>query len=311
MQTSAKGIALIESHEGVVLKAYRCPANVLTIGAGLTAASGVVKPTVGMKITREEASQLLAKALRRNYEPGVAKAMPNAASHEFDAGVSFHYNTGAIGSASWVKAWSKRDWPKVQSGMAAWRKGGGKVLPGLVRRREEEFNVLRHNRWPASLKVATEPVPASSGHAGIVISLSDAEIENIRAAFTQLGYDAGRVAGKVRFEAVTSFQEKHGLTVDGLIGRATLSTLQRELDARAKAKTGAVGIAGGGAVAGGNEAIVPADAAIGDTALTWLGGAVLVAGLVYGVYLAWQYRDVIAARMDDRAPRLAAWLRSF
>lgn len=311
MQTSAKGIAFLESHEGVVLKAYRCPAGVWTIGAGLTAGSGVVTPKSGMKITRAQASELLAKALRRNYEPRVAKAMPGAMSHEFDAGVSFHYNTGAIGSASWVKAWSKRDWPKVQSGLAAWRKGGGKVLPGLVRRRAEEFDVMRHNRWPANLTVATTPAAPTVAHASFVISLTDSEIEEIRNGFELLGFDPGRVAGKVRREAVVDFQEKHDLDPDGRIGRATLSTLQRELDARAKAKTGAVGIAGGGAIAGGNEAIVPADVAIGDTTLTWLGGAVLVAGLAYGVYLAWQYRDVIAARIDDRAPRLAAWLRSF
>lgn len=37
MQTSPKGRAFIAEHEGVVLKTYRCPAGVLTIGVGHTA----------------------------------------------------------------------------------------------------------------------------------------------------------------------------------------------------------------------------------------------------------------------------------
>ena len=53
MQLSDKGLAFLETHEGVVLKAYRDPVGVWTIGAGLTAASGVVKPKAGMVITIE------------------------------------------------------------------------------------------------------------------------------------------------------------------------------------------------------------------------------------------------------------------
>ena len=62
MQTSQRGIAFLERHEGVVLRAYRCPAGHWTIGAGLTAASGVVTPKPGMVITRKEATRLLAVA---------------------------------------------------------------------------------------------------------------------------------------------------------------------------------------------------------------------------------------------------------
>lgn len=74
MQTSERGVAFIERHEAVVLRAYRDPVGVWTIGAGLTAASGVVDPGPGMVITAEEASRLLTEALRRRYEPAVARA---------------------------------------------------------------------------------------------------------------------------------------------------------------------------------------------------------------------------------------------
>ena len=106
MQTSERGIAFNERLEGVVLRAYRCPAGKWTIGAGLTAASGVVDPGPGMVITVEDASRLMALALRKKYEPAVARAMPGAKQHAFDGGVSFHWNTGAISRASWVPAWA-------------------------------------------------------------------------------------------------------------------------------------------------------------------------------------------------------------
>ena len=104
MRISEPGLAMLEAEEGVVLRAYRCPAGVWTIGAGLTAASGVVKPGPGMVITPEAAKDLLARALARNYEPAVTRAMEpgHPVAHEFDAGVMFHFNTGAIGRASWV-----------------------------------------------------------------------------------------------------------------------------------------------------------------------------------------------------------------
>ena len=116
MQTSAQGVAALEQEEGVVLRAYLCPAGHWTIGPGLTAASGVVKPRAGMVITQAESTELTEKALRTNYEPAVEAAMTSSANGpikkpqqcEFDAGVSFHWSTGAIGRASWVKLWKKK-----------------------------------------------------------------------------------------------------------------------------------------------------------------------------------------------------------
>ncbi|WP_157019622.1 glycoside hydrolase family protein [Mesorhizobium xinjiangense] len=318
MQTSPKGIAFLEAHEGVVLKAYRCPAGIWTIGVGLTAASGVVVPKAGMTITRAEASELLAKALRRNYEPRVAAEMPRAKQHEFDGGVSFHFNTGAIGRASWVKAWIAGDWKKVQSGLNAWVKGGGKVLPGLQRRRREEFDVIRHDRWPANLKIASNPQKPNVAHAGIVISLSADEIEAISAGLAKLGYDPGPKAGVVRLDAVTGFQRDHDLTVDGLIGRATLSTLQRELDARSKTKGAVAGGLGGGALTGAGEVVAPDHVPVSDLTdfaadaiASWAGPIVLALVAAYGIWMAFHYRDVVAARIQSLAPGLARWLRSF
>lgn len=298
LTTSAEGIAFLERHEGVVLKAYRDVAGVWTIGPGLTAASGVVKPVPGMIITRAEASRLLLDALKRNYEPTVRSTMPNAAQHEFDGGVSFHFNTGAIGRASWVNAWLVRQWPGVQAGLLKWVKGGGKVLPGLRRRREEEFRLMREGRYGTSLvKTIRKGAQDRGAAATFGVGVDGHELSEIRVALRDLGYEPGPDLELVDATAVMRFQRDHDLKVDGIIGRATLTALQRRLNAR-KAPLGP-------AAAGGATAANPVD--LPDWAV-WL-----IAGLLalWLIRLSWSYRDVLAAKVSRLAPDVAAFLRRF
>ncbi|SMH35955.1 peptidoglycan-binding protein [Maritimibacter sp. HL-12] len=301
--TSSKGIAVLKQEEGEVLKAYRCPAGKMTIGVGLTAASGVIDPKPGMVITAGQSSDLLRQALRRNYEPAVAKAMPSAKAHEFDGGVLFHFNTGAIGRASWVKAWRTRDWDRVSAKIVLWNKGGGKVLPGLTRRRAREFKIMRYGDY-GLLGEVPKASSADSDVAKWALPVDRDEIARIRAAFAKLGYAPGNDGGGVHRDAVTRFQREHDLNVDGIIGRATLSTLQRRLDATRKAATATTGAATGAA---GTEGADAAGLAVPDWAL-WV-----VAGLValIALRLAWSYRDVIAAKVQNIAPGLARTLRRF
>lgn len=304
MQTSAQGVATLEHHEHVVLRAYRDVVGVWTVGAGLTAASGVVKPKAGMVLTREEASRLLQLALRRNYEPAVAKAMPGAKQHEFDAGVSFHFNTGAIAKATWVKRWrAKAAASVIRGGMLAWNKGGGRVLPGLTRRREDEARMLLEGRYPVT---APQSKPAE-GRAVWALELTLAERARVGAELHRLGYAPyGQSLERHWIDAasVMEFQREHGLTVDGIIGRATLSTLQRRIDAAAKAKPAAVAqiAATAGPATGALDPMpLPANA-------DWI---ILGLASAYALWLAWQYRDAIAAHLHHPLPRLAAFLRSF
>jgi lysozyme len=317
MQTTSedKGIPFLEAHEGVVLSAYRCPAGLWTIGAGLTAASGVVAPHAGMTITRAEASRLLKLALARNYEPAARQALGPVPQHAFDGAVSFHFNTGAIGRATWVSAYKTNDAAGVRSRLTLWNKGGGRVLPGLQRRRREEADAILLDRWPNDLRVASDAAPLDPGFAAFVISVTGLEIAEIREAFREVGFEPGATVGKVDRHAVIDFQRHFGLTVDGLIGKQTLSALQRELDARRKSKQGGAGAAGGAAVAGGNETVAPAPTAepgiVGDPWITVGGIAVAAIALFFLANLAWHYSDLIAARVQGFAPRLAGWLRSF
>lgn len=301
MQTSANGIASLEQEEGVVLRAYRDVVGVWTIGAGLTAASGVVKPKAGMTITKAEATALLQRALRANYEPAVAAAMPGAKQHEFDAGISFHWNLGAIGRASWVKAWrAKKPRAEIRNGLLMWNRAGGRVMPALVHRREREAAMLLDGVYP---RIGVDNSQALA-FAKWGLSMTGEQIAEVRKGFRQLGYDPGKIAGTVAIEAARKFQSDCGLTVDGIIGRATLSTLQRRLDARSKAVAPALTAA----------ASVPAtttDFADQIANLPWAGPALAGFALVWVGWLALRYRDAIAAEITSPFPRLAAMLRSF
>ncbi len=314
MQTSAKGRADLKLHEGEVLKAYRCPAGIWTVGVGLTSASGVVTVKPGMVITREESDRLLSEALERNYEPRVKKALTRLmgstirrpAQHEFDGGVSFDFNTGAIHKASWVKAWLEQNWVKVEAGLKLWKKGGGKVLPGLVRRREAEYQMIRYGRYAIDPHAVSDkaPAPVPGQLARFALPLDRAEKQEVWEAFRKLGFNPGRNGEQITAEAVRAFQAKHDLTVDGILGRATLSTLQRALDARDKAvpAVGVPAVAGASAFSGADDIL---------TGLPWAADAVLVAGAAYGLWLAWRYRDQIASAVQSPLPRVAAFLRSF
>ncbi len=308
METSAQGEAFLKRHEGEVLKAYRDVVGVLTIGVGLTRASGVVDPKPGMTITREESSRLLQLALKRSYEPQVTLAMPDALQHEFDGAVSFHFNTGAIGSASWVAAWRERKWGEVARRIALWRKGGGKVLPGLVRRREEELALIRDGRYEAPLRA--EAIGPDLAAEAVPLDLD--ALRAIREELEAAGYEPGDDPAGISAGAVRAFQHDHDLTRDGIIGRATLSTLQRRIDARRKST-----IAGGGgaAAAAGTQAPVPSEGPAEIVAvlpwLEWVAWALLAIAVVRLAWLAWGYRDVVAAQVQDLSPDLAAKLRSF
>lgn len=309
MQTSAQGIAALELEEGVVLRAYRDAVGVWTIGAGLTAASGVITPKAGMVISGAEATTLLQRALREKYEPTVEVAMSVTSDasvarpkqHEFDAGVSFHWNTGAIRKATWVAAWKARaSRHDIFTRLAAWNKGGGRVLPGLVARRKREAEMLLDGVYRRPQPV--DPAPKQIARWGV--ALSGAEIDAVREGFRQLGYWPGMVPNGVDLAAARKFQADHGLTVDGIIGRATLSTLQRRLDAAAKAvpALGAPVVAATASATGSMDTL---------TGLPGSDAVLLASALIYAARVAWTYRDAVAAKINTQLPRAAAFLRSF
>lgn len=134
------GLALIKSFEGCRLTAYRCPAGVWTIGYGSTGAH----VREGMTISPERAEALLRGDLAR-FEAAVAKAVPAATQNQFDAMVSLAFNIGVAAFAKSTVARKAKagDHAGAAAAFSLWNKAGGKVLPGLTRRRAAEAELYR------------------------------------------------------------------------------------------------------------------------------------------------------------------------
>ncbi len=137
-----RGLHLIKAFEGVKLKAYLCPANVWTIGYGSTGPH--VKP--GMTISLAEAEKLLRDDLVR-FEAHVAKTCPDTEPHEFGALVSLAFNigNGAFSKSSVARHHNAGNKTGAASAFLLWNKGGGRVLPGLTRRRNAEAALYRND----------------------------------------------------------------------------------------------------------------------------------------------------------------------
>jgi lysozyme len=142
-KTSDKGVALIKAHEGKRLSAYRCPGGVWTIGYGHTTAAGHPTVVPGMRITEREAEDILRRDISR-FEARVNKlvAVP-LTQGQFDALVSFDFNTGALHSSTLLKRLNAGNYTDVPRQLMRWTKGGGRELPGLVRRRRDEAELWR------------------------------------------------------------------------------------------------------------------------------------------------------------------------
>ena len=134
-EINADGLKIIKDAEGLRLKAYVCPAGVLTIGYGSTGKH--VKP--GMVITELEAEQLLMKDLDR-FEQGVASFCPVATSNQFSALVSLSFNVGleSLRTSTLRRLHNEGKYGEAAEQFGKWVRGGGKVLPGLVKRRAAE-----------------------------------------------------------------------------------------------------------------------------------------------------------------------------
>ena len=145
MKTSSKGLNLIESFEGCVLKAYKCPAGVWTIGVGSTQYADGSRVKEGQTLPNKEAAlELLAKTIV-SYEYTVNNLKVELTQNEFDALVCLCYNIGSgnFVSSTLVKMLKSGE-PKTEIAkqFLRWNKAGGKELAGLTRRRQAEMDLF-------------------------------------------------------------------------------------------------------------------------------------------------------------------------
>jgi len=146
MNLSRKGMMELLGSEWIVLNPYRDITGVWTIGAGHTGDVG------GKEIGRLDELSLvqcmtLFKTTVQQYEKGVEEAFSVTLSQsEFDAAVSFHYNTGAISRAEWVAHVNNGNRERAEcssdSGIMAWRRP-----KQIIARRERERDLFFHGTY--------------------------------------------------------------------------------------------------------------------------------------------------------------------
>jgi len=144
MNISKEGLALIKKFEGCELKAYRCPANVLTIGYGVT--KGV---TEDMEITQQEANEMLAGELIEytEYINNMVKVALNQS--QFDALTAWIYNLGPTNfkDSTLLRVLNEGRYNEVPQEIKRWNKANGQVLNGLIKRREAEALLFQSKEW--------------------------------------------------------------------------------------------------------------------------------------------------------------------
>ncbi len=158
---------MIKHHEGIRQIPYRCPAQLWTVGVGhvlypeqakmpmkpstvaehLTTIPIIpnrmdvpLKPEDDRKFSMEEVDDILKKDLAR-FEQGVARLCPGPLTQgQFDALVSFSFNVGLgnLQKSTIRMKVNRQDFEGAAEAFLDWTKAGGKVLKGLVNRRNDE-----------------------------------------------------------------------------------------------------------------------------------------------------------------------------
>ena len=139
--------ALCKRFEGFRSKPYLCPAGIPTIGYGSTYYSNGVKVTLqDAPVDEPTASALLMYELRHTYAPGVMRLCPGLVNEEriFNAIVDFTYNLGVgrLQTSTLRRKLNAKDWDGAKDQLMLWTRGGGKVLPGLLLRRQTECSLF-------------------------------------------------------------------------------------------------------------------------------------------------------------------------
>ena len=146
MKTSEYGLELIKDFEGLETKAYQCAAGVWTIGYGHTK-----DVQEGDEWSEDHCDHMLEVELEE-YEGYINKLVTCPLSqNQFDALVSWVYNLGSanLQASTLLKVLNAEDYSDVPNQIKRWNKAGGKVLEGLIRRREAEAVMFEGGEWKA------------------------------------------------------------------------------------------------------------------------------------------------------------------
>jgi lysozyme len=178
MKIGPNGLAVVKAFEGChkavkgkpgYFKAYLDPVNVLTIGWGHT---NHHKPKFNADaVWSQAACDAVLAGDMVIFEKHVAKhAGVLLKQHEYDALVSWAFNTGGPAHATLWKKLNAGDKAAIPSELAKWNKAGGNVLNGLVRRRKAEGQLFAGDIKGAMKTAQATPTKAATIAAGTAVA---------------------------------------------------------------------------------------------------------------------------------------------
>jgi len=255
LRTNQAGIDLIKTCEGLhkkcgtkngetLVTTYYCPANVLTIGYGTTGS----KVRSGMQITESQAEQFLREDLEK-FEKAVKKLVKVPLNgNEFSALVSFTYNCGegSFASSTALKRLNQGNKAGCVEALQWWNKGGGKVLPGLVKRRRAEGDLFLSKAISKEDKHELDKAEMAQKVEGTSIKLQDIfkqgdlkvdydelndyhelahQVQVRLIALNLLNPPADGKFGPLSTQALKEFQRRTNCGEEGFIGKMTAKKL--------------------------------------------------------------------------------------
>jgi len=157
MKMSIDGLVMLAGNEGLVVNRYLDSVKVWTIGVGHTAAAGGLDPrSFTGTLTVQQAIDMFKVDIAK-YERGVDAALKvPVEQHEYDALVHFHYNSGAIGRASFMDKLNAGDRAGAAKGMMDWNKP-----PEIIGRRTKERDLFQYGRYSGNGLVMVYPANSS------------------------------------------------------------------------------------------------------------------------------------------------------
>lgn len=149
MKTSQRGLAEIAAHEGIVMSKYKDSVGVWTIGIGHTKNAGHPDPSkVKGDLPLDKIIKIFARDIKK-FETRVLNAFSRKLTQsQFDAAVSFDFNTGGIHRASWVKQFNQGHEQIARRSFMKWRKPR-EIIP----RRQAECNLFFDGTYSSDGKV--------------------------------------------------------------------------------------------------------------------------------------------------------------
>ncbi len=252
MKVSRQGIIEIAAHEGIVDMPYRDSKGIWTVGVGHTAKAGPPDPSKlprGRRLPLSEIFRIFAGDLAA-FETRVNKAVKvPVAQHEFDALVSFDFNTGGIDRATLVRHLNRGNRAKAATAFMNWSKP-----PEIIDRRSKEMELFRAGQYSSGGKVRIYPAdrhgrvdwrrgktvdaekilgprvfegaPEAPLFAAPVVLRIGSTGDAVARVQKKVGVEQDGWFGPVTEAAVKTYQKSKRLVPDGIVGPVTLKAMR-------------------------------------------------------------------------------------